>query len=87
MALRPGQSIPVLFLQLVIMASASGWLIEVARAAPAPSVAFTLGTVGLGLAIWTVGLRPAEARPGWFRPYGVLLTVFLMAVGIASSWI
>jgi hypothetical protein len=41
-----------------------------------------LTIVGLGLVIWTVGLRPPEARPRWFRWYGLLLTAFPIAVGL-----
>ena len=84
MALRMGQSIPMLFLSAVLLAIASDSLLDVARAAPAPAGAFALGIVGLGVAIWTVGLRPVEERPWWFRPYGPLLTAFVMAVGIVS---
>jgi hypothetical protein len=86
MALRPGQSIPVLFLVTVIVASVSESLLEVARAAPALTAAFALSIVGLGPAIWTVGMRPVDEWPRWFRLYGPLTTVFLMTVGIVSAW-
>jgi hypothetical protein len=84
MALRLGQSLPVLFLVLVIMSSTSGALVEVTSAAPAPLAAITVGIVALGFAIWTVEVRPLEARPHWFRWYGLLLTACLMAIGILS---
>jgi hypothetical protein len=67
-----------------MLAIASDPLLDVARAAPAPAGAFAFGIVGLGVAIWTVGLRPVEERPWGFRPYGPLLTAFVMAVGIVS---
>lgn len=87
MVLRPGQSIPLVFLVAVFIAFASGTLAEVARASPALTIAYAVSLVGLGLAIWTVGLRPADARPRWFKPYGLVLTAFLMTVGIVSSWV
>jgi hypothetical protein len=82
LALRVGQSISLLFLSALVLAPASGPILDVVRAAPAPAGAFALVFVGLGVAMWTVGWRPVEERPRWFRLYGVLLTAFLMAVGI-----
>lgn len=86
-ALRPGQSIPLLFLVAVFIVIASGSLAEVARASPALTVVYAVSLVGLGLAIWTVGLRPADERPRWFRPYGLSVTALLVTVGILSAWI
>lgn len=86
MALRPAQSISVLFVVAVFSAIASGTLGEVARAAPVLTVALAASFVALGLAIWTVGLRPIDERPQWFRAYGPAVTAFLMTVGIVSAW-
>jgi hypothetical protein len=85
MALRPGQSIPLLFVVAVFIAIASGTLGEVARAAPVLTLALAASLVGLGLAIWTVGMRPIDEWPQWFRAYGPAVTVFLMTVGIVSA--
>ena len=84
-ALRPGQSIPVLFVVAVFIVVASGPLGEVARAAPVPTVALVASIVGLGLAIWTVGLRLIDERPQWFRVFGPAVTAFLVTVGIVSA--
>ena len=86
-ALRPGQSLPLLLLVVVFFAVASGTLVEVAGDAPVLTVALAVSITGLGLAIWTVGLRPPDERPRWFRPYGLAVTAFLVAVGIFSAWV
>lgn len=84
MALRPGQSLPMLFLVSVIVISTSGALPEAIRSAPIPFWVSISALAGLAVAVWTVGQRPPDDRPTWFRAIGPLLVAAAMAAGILS---
>jgi len=87
MSLRLGQSLPLLFLLSVIMISTNATLLEAIRSAPVPFWVSILTIAGLAVAVWTLGQRPPEERPAWFRAVGPLLMAVAMVVGIVSLFV
>ena len=81
-----GQSMPILLLIIPVYAWAGAdQLGAIVGAAPVATGLVVVTIVALGLAAWTVGLRPAEARPRWYGAYGVVACAVAMASGLGSA--